>query len=83
MGYLLPENVLMISVRRSPSWRTMPMSLHAQELPPVPEETRRVARAAFPRGNVYMRLRDELGAMYDDQLFASLFPIRGQPAASG
>ncbi len=58
------------------------MSLHAQEIPPVPEETRRVARAAFPRGNVYMRMRDELGAIYDDQLFASLFPTRGQPAAS-
>ena len=58
------------------------MSLHPQEIPPVPEETRRVAQAAFPRGNVYMRLRDELGAIYDDQLFAPLFPARGQPAAS-
>src|ERR671925_1479406 len=60
----------------------MPMSLHPQELPPVPEETRRVARAAFPRGNVYMRIRDELGAIDDDQLFAPFFPARGQPAAS-
>ena len=58
------------------------MSLHPQEIPPVPEETRRVAQAAFPRGNVYMRIRDELGAIYDDQLFAPLFPARGQPAAS-
>jgi transposase len=58
----------------------MPMSLHPQEIPPIPEETMRVARAAFPRGNVYMRMRDELGAIYDDQLFVSLFPARGQPA---
>jgi transposase len=58
------------------------MSLHPQEILPVPEETRRVAQAAFPRGNVYMRMRDELGAIYDDQLFAPLFPVRGQPAAS-
>jgi transposase len=58
----------------------MPMSLHPQEIPPIPEETRRVARAAFPRGNVYMRMRDELGTIYDDQLFVSLFPARGQPA---
>ena len=58
------------------------MSLHPQEIPPIPEETRRVARAAFPRGNIYMRLRDELGAIYNDQLFATLFPSRGQPAAS-
>src|SRR5688500_10599193 len=58
------------------------MSLHPQAIPPVPEETRRVAQAAFPHGNLYMRLRDELGAIYDDQLFAPLFPPRGQPAAS-
>jgi transposase len=58
------------------------MSLHPQEIPPVPEETRRVAQAAFPRGNVYTRLRDEFGAIYDDQLFAPLFPARGQPAAA-
>ena len=58
------------------------MSLHPQDIPPVPEETRRVAQAAFPRGNIYMRLRDALGAIYDDQLFAPLFSSHGQPAAS-
>jgi transposase len=58
------------------------MSLHPQGVPPVPEETRRIAQAAFPRGNVYMRMRDELGVIYDDQLFASLFSARGQPAMS-
>jgi transposase len=57
------------------------MSLHPQEIPPVPEETRRGAQAAFPRGNVYMRIRDALGAIYDDHLFAPLFPAHGQPAA--
>jgi transposase len=56
------------------------MSLHAQEGPPVPDETIRVAHAAFPRGNVYMRIRDELGTIYNDHLFAHLFPARGQPA---
>jgi hypothetical protein len=54
------------------------MSLHPQEIPPMPEETRRVAQAAFPRGNVYMHLRDELGAIYDEQFFAPLFPARGR-----
>jgi len=58
------------------------MSLHPQEIPPVPEETRRVAQAAFPRGNVYTRLRDAFGPIYDDQLFAPLFSARGQPAES-
>jgi transposase len=60
----------------------MPMSLHPQEIPPVPEATRHVAQAAFPRGNAYMRIRDELGAIDDDQMFTPLFPARGQPAAS-
>jgi transposase len=29
-----------------------------------------------------MHLRDELGTIYDEQLFAPLFPARGQPATS-
>ena len=37
------------------------MSLQPQAIPPIPEETARVARAIFPSGNRYMRLRDELG----------------------
>jgi transposase len=56
------------------------MSLRPEEIPPIPKETRRVAETAFPRGNIYMRMRDELGAIYNDQLFVSLFPARGQPA---
>jgi transposase len=58
------------------------MSLQPQAVYLVPEETIRVARAAFPRGNVYIHMRDRLGMIYDDQTFASLFPIQGQPAAS-
>ena len=34
----------------------------------------RVARAAFPKGNAYMRMRDELGVLYEDAAFAALFP---------
>ena len=58
------------------------MSLHPREIPPVPEATMRVARAAFPRGHVYMRMRDELGTIYEDHQFTHLFPARGQPAES-
>jgi transposase len=58
------------------------MSLPPREIPPIPEETMCVARAAFPRGNVYIRMRDELGTIYEDHLFAYLFPARGQPAES-
>lgn len=56
------------------------MSLHPHVVGPVPEETARVARAAFRTGNRAMRMRDTFGALYDDQTFASLFSCRGQPA---
>lgn len=56
------------------------MSLHAEPVGPVPEETARVARAAFPKGNVYMQVRDVLGVVYDDASFRSLFATRGRPA---
>jgi transposase len=56
------------------------MSLHPHENTHIPEETQRVAHAAFPKGNLYMRMRDELGEIYTDNTFADLFPGRGQPA---
>ena len=58
------------------------MSLQLHPIGPIPEETERVARSAFPKSNIYLRLRDELGAIYDDQTFASLYPSRGQSAFS-
>jgi len=58
------------------------MSLQPQVCYLIPEETARVARAAFPKGNIFMRMRDELGPIYADQTFASLFPPCGQPALS-
>ena len=56
------------------------MSMHPRAIGPIPEETARVARAAFPRGNPYLTLRDQLGSLYDDQDFAVLFSKRGRPA---
>ncbi len=56
------------------------MSLHQQVTYVVPDDTARVARAAFPRGNPYLRLADALGSIFADQEFAALFPTRGQPA---
>jgi len=56
------------------------MSLKPTSIPPVPEETARVAHAVFPRGNVLMQLRDTLGSIYTDEQFADLFPTHGQPA---
>jgi len=56
------------------------MSLHLQPSTPIPPQTRQVAQAAFPRGNRYIQLRDTLGTLYDDALFADLFSQRGQAA---
>jgi transposase len=56
------------------------MSLKALPIPPVPEETARVAHAVFPRGKRFMQVRDTLGAIYTDETFADLFPTHGQPA---
>jgi transposase len=51
-----------------------------QPVPPVPDDTARIARAAFPRGNPYVLLRTRLGPVFDDAGFADLYPRRGQPA---
>src|SRR4051794_29203071 len=56
------------------------MSLSMAPIGPVPEETARVAHAAFPRGTRWMRLRDELGVISHDSLFQPLFASRGRPA---
>jgi transposase len=58
------------------------MSLQPCPVPPVPTETVRVARAAFAKGNVFIRMRDELGAIYEDEAVAPRFPVRGQPAVA-
>ena len=56
------------------------MSLHQQAIGDIPAETVRIARAAFPKGTVVMRLRDEFSALYSDADFAAFYPVRGQPA---
>jgi transposase len=53
------------------------MSLNPCPIEPVPEETARVARAAFPKGNRYMTMRDVLGVIYSNDLFADLYPQVG------
>lgn len=56
------------------------MSLPQRMIARVPEETAEVARKAFPKGHIYMQMRDELGPIYTDDLFADLYPVDGQPA---
>jgi transposase len=55
------------------------MALHPQTLPPVPEATAAAVHAAFPKGNLYVELRAEFGELYNDRLFADLYPPVGRP----
>jgi hypothetical protein len=52
------------------------MALRPQSLPPVPEATAAAVQAAFPKGNLYVALHAEFSPLYDDQLFADLYPPR-------
>jgi transposase len=45
----------------------------------VPERTASVARAAFPKGSLCIRIFDELGTIFQDQDFADLYSQHGQP----
>jgi transposase len=55
------------------------MSLRPEPIGEVPAETVRVARAAFPKGTVATRLRDEFSALFGDEDFRAFYPARGQP----
>jgi transposase len=60
-----PQEVVQSSLLESTA-----MSMHPQPIGPVPEDTARVARAAFPKGNLYMHIRDVLGTIYADEDFS-------------
>jgi len=46
----------------------------------VPEATARLAQIVCPKGNLCLWIGEELSAVFQDELFASCFPRRGQPA---
>jgi transposase len=52
------------------------MSMPPKPIGPIPEDAARVAKATFPRGNVYIEMRNVLGTIYDDEDFAELFEVR-------
>lgn len=59
------------------------MGLQPRDFLHIPEETRRVAQAAFPKGNNYMTMRDSLALWYKDSDYTHLFlSHQGQPALS-
>src|SRR5512142_2375583 len=65
-----------------PCPRASPVSLHPRPDSAIPDETQRVAHAAFPKGTLCLRIADDLGRLYRDDQFTDLFPTCGQPAAS-
>src|SRR5271166_4671467 len=58
------------------------MSMQPRPWPDVPELTARMARSSSGRGNLAMRIRDELGEVYADARFAGAFGVRGRPGIS-
>ena len=58
------------------------MSLRPVPASSVLEATARVARAAFCKGCLAMRSREEVGPLFEDERFASAFPRRGEPPLS-
>lgn len=45
------------------------MSLKPEPIGSIPPETVRVAKASFPAGNTFMKMRDEIGILYHDKDF--------------
>jgi transposase len=60
-------------------WRSALMTLHPHPILPVPDATAAATEAAFPKGNPYIDLRAELGTLYFDAMFDSLFQPKGRP----
>src|SRR5258707_284414 len=56
------------------------MMMYPQEIGSIPEETRRIAQAACPKGTLAMRLREALGELYQDEQFTAMYRVEGQPA---
>src|SRR5712692_1440819 len=59
-------------------WRST-MSLKPSPIPPVAPATTRVAQAAFPTGNISMKLRERVGTIIQDEDFVALFSTEGAP----
>ena len=55
------------------------MSLRPPPIAPVPEETIRVARAAFPQGHPSLTFRAALGPIFQDTDVAPRCPLEGPP----
>lgn len=56
------------------------MSLKVGPISQVPEDTARVAKAVFRKGNRYVLLRDTFGTFFSEEDFQDLFHPEGRPA---
>lgn len=56
------------------------MSMCPRSLNRVPPTTSQVAKAAFPKGNLYLTMGDEIGTFYTNRDFEELFSDEGHPA---
>jgi transposase len=57
------------------------MTLHPDPIGEVPGDTAHIVHLIFPKGdNFCLKLRQELGTIFQDELFKALFAGRGQPA---
>jgi ferredoxin len=50
------------------------MTLHPVNQWEIPTQTAKIAHGSFLKGNMYMKMYDELGVLYADREFAALFP---------
>src|SRR5438876_1919088 len=69
---------MMVLLRHSPTVAMLQQTIVGQ----IPPDTLSIARTALRERNPYVRLRDQMGSIFNDGMFAHLFPERGQPAAA-
>jgi len=55
------------------------MTFHTHPIPPIPDATATATLAAFPKGNRSVTLREELGILFRDDLFADWVAQVGAP----
>ncbi len=58
------------------------MSLQPKSFPALPESTARIARRAFRRGNLYLTIGDQIGVLWNDEDWQSLYAVQGAPGFS-
>lgn len=58
------------------------MSMQPRPLGAVPEDTARIAKRAFRKGNIYLIIGDQIGPIFSDADFSRLYATDGAPAVS-